>query len=62
MIGGKPAARAGDTCLCGVTAPEVIIGGSGTVVIGGKPAARMGDKTSQGSVIRAGLNTVIIGG
>ena len=60
MIGGRPAARVGDTCTCNGP-PDVIVGGSATVRIGGKPAARVGDGTAHGGVIVAGFNTVVIG-
>jgi uncharacterized Zn-binding protein involved in type VI secretion len=50
LIGGLPAARVGDMCVC-VGPPDVIILGSFTVLIGGQPAARMGDMTAHGGVI-----------
>jgi len=49
IIGGRPAARQGDTILCSSHGPASIAGGSLTVFINGKPAARMGDKTSCGT-------------
>jgi len=61
LIGGLPAAVAGDVCIC-VGPPDSIINGSSTVLIGGKPAARMGDKTAHGGTIVIGLPTVLIGG
>ncbi len=61
LIGGLPAARMGDPCVC--TGPtDTIIMGSSTVLIGGKPAARMGDTTAHGGSIVAGEFTVLIGG
>jgi uncharacterized Zn-binding protein involved in type VI secretion len=58
MIGGLPAARAGDGC--GV---DAIAKGSATVLIGGMPAARVGDLTgSGGAVMPPGAPTVLIGG
>ena len=60
MIGGMPAARVGDQCVC-VGPPDTIAMGSSTVMIGGKPAARMGDSTSHGGSIVLGCFTVIIG-
>ena len=40
-IGGLPAARVGDKCIC-VGPPDSISAGSGSVMINDKPAARMG--------------------
>jgi uncharacterized Zn-binding protein involved in type VI secretion len=59
MIGGQPAARAGDMVTC-VGPPDTIAAGSATVMIGGMPAARMGDSTAHGGIIIAGIPTVII--
>ncbi len=61
LIGGMPAARLGDQCLCSGP-PDSIITGSSTVMIGGKPAARQGDSTSHGGQITLGCPTVTIGG
>ena len=61
LIGGLPAARLGDLCVC-TGPPDSIIKGSGTVMIGGSPAARMGDNTAHGGVIIIGCPTVNIGG
>jgi uncharacterized Zn-binding protein involved in type VI secretion len=61
LIGGLPAARAGDPCTC-AGPPDVIVAGSSSVLIGGQPAARMGDLTAHGGVIVAGYPTVLIGG
>lgn len=61
FIGGLPAARLGDMCLC-IGPPDAIVKGSTTVLIGGMPAARMGDLTAHGGSIIAGFPTVIIGG
>ena len=61
LIGGVPAARLGDMCVC-VGPPDVIALGSMTVMIGGQPAARMGDITAHGGTIVVGCPTVIIGG
>lgn len=61
LIGGMPAARAGDLATC-VGPPDTIIRGSATVLIGGMPAARVGDTTAHGGVIVVGLPTVQIGG
>ena len=53
LIGGMPAARVGDMCLC-VGPPDSIVMGSATVLIGGMPAARMGDSTAHGGSIVLG--------
>ena len=59
LIGGLPALRLGDSCIC-AGPPATVVGGSGTVMIGGSPAARMGDSTSHGGVIAGGEPTVFI--
>jgi uncharacterized Zn-binding protein involved in type VI secretion len=59
LIGGMPAARVSDMCVC-VGPPDVIAMGSTTVLIGGMPAARMGDPTAHGGVIVLGCPTVLI--
>jgi uncharacterized Zn-binding protein involved in type VI secretion len=61
LIGGMPAARVGDMCVC-VGPPDSVVVGSSTVLIGGSPAARIGDATAHGGVIVGGLPTVMIGG
>jgi uncharacterized Zn-binding protein involved in type VI secretion len=61
LIGGLPAARAGDLCCC-AGPPDAIAQGSATVFIGGQPAARMGDMTAHGGKIAAGYPVVLIGG
>ena len=61
ILGGMPAARIGDLCVC-VGPPDTIVKGSSTVMIGSKPAARLGDSTVHGGVIVMGCPTVIIGG
>ena len=60
LIGGQPAAVAGDICVC-AGPPDAIAVGSATVFIGGKPAARMGDTTAHGGSIMQGCETVMIG-
>src|ERR1700758_3434617 len=60
LIGGAPAARVGDMCVC-VGPPDVIAKGSTIVLIGGMPAARMLDLTAHGGSIALGLPTVLIG-
>ncbi len=59
LIGGMPAARVGDMCVC-VGPPDVIAMGSTTVLIGGMPAARLGDPTAHGGAIILGCPTVLI--
>jgi len=61
IIGGMPAAVAGDIAVC-TGPPDSIAKGSATVMIGGRPAARQGDLTAHGGVIVAGNPTVQIGG
>jgi uncharacterized Zn-binding protein involved in type VI secretion len=61
LIGGQPAARAGDMAVC-TGPPDSIALGSATVLIGGQPAARMGDMTAHGGTIALGCPTVQIGG
>ena len=60
IIGGMPAARVGDMCVC-VGPPDVIALGSMTVMLGGQPAARMGDLTAHGGTIVMGAPNVMIG-
>lgn len=59
LIGGQPAARVGDSCVC-VGPPDTVAQGSSTVFINGKPAARMGDATAHGGRLTAGAPTVQI--
>ena len=59
LIGGLPAARVSDMCVC-VGPPDVIAMGSTKVLIGGLPAARMGDSTAHGGAIILGCFTVLI--
>jgi uncharacterized Zn-binding protein involved in type VI secretion len=61
LIGGLPAARVTDMCVC-TGPPDMIVQGSTTVLIGGLPAARIGDMTAHGGVIVAGQFNCIIGG
>ena len=60
LIGGLPAARVGDTCVC-VGPPDVIALGSFTVLISGQFAARLGDMTAHGGSIVLGHFTTLIG-
>ncbi|MBL7999530.1 MAG: PAAR domain-containing protein [Candidatus Kapabacteria bacterium] len=61
LIGGMPAAKLSDMCVC-VGPPDSIIKGSATVLISNMPAARMGDSTAHGGSIVLGMPTVLIGG
>lgn len=61
LIGNLPAAVVGDLLVC-VGPPDIIVKGSGTVMIGGRFAARQGDLTAHGGVIVSGFPTVQIGG
>jgi len=61
LIGGLPAARATDTCIC-AGPPDIVATGSATVFIGGLPAARQLDTTAHGGVIVTGFPKVLIGG
>jgi uncharacterized Zn-binding protein involved in type VI secretion len=60
LIGGMPAARVGDMCLC-IGPPDVVAMGSFTTLICSMPAARMGDMTAHGGAIVLGMPTVLIG-
>jgi uncharacterized Zn-binding protein involved in type VI secretion len=60
LIGGEPAARAGDLAEC-EGPPDMILTGSPTVLIGGRPAARLGDPCAHGGGITLGCPTVLIG-
>ena len=68
LIGGQPAAIAGDTHTCsmptpaGPHPPSPFPPGSATVLIGGRPALRVGDKSGCGAPIILGMLTVLIGG
>lgn len=69
LIGGKPAAVAGDPSLCfhvcGLPTPHPpspFPSGSVNVLIGGRPALRMGDLSGCGAPIISGAPNVLIGG
>lgn len=68
LIGGMPAAVAGDlhTCpLAWVLVPHAVTPftvGSATVLIAGRPALRTGDLSGCGAPIAGGLPSVLIGG
>ena len=59
LIGGMPAARMGDMCVC-TGPPDTIILGSTKVMIKGQPAARMGDSCAHGGTIVLGFPKVMI--
>ncbi|MCI5142533.1 MAG: PaaR repeat-containing protein [Candidatus Electrothrix sp. ATG1] len=67
LIGGMPAAVAGDTHVCAIPPPghaptsSLFPMGSTTVMIGGKPALRVGDTCLCGAGAAAGEPTVMIG-
>lgn len=67
LIGGLPAAVAGDNHMCSIPAntphpqASVFTVGSQTVLIGGKPALRAGDVCVCGASVAIGEPTVIIG-
>jgi uncharacterized Zn-binding protein involved in type VI secretion len=60
LIGGLPAARVGDMCVC-VGPPDVIVTGAFTVLISGQPAAHMTSMTAHGGVVILGMPTVLVG-
>lgn len=60
LIGGMPAARVGDMCLC-VGPPDVIAMGAFTVLICNMPAAQMGSLTAHGGTVVMGCPTVMVG-
>jgi len=67
MIGGMPAAVAGDTHICSLPptghqpTSSPFSAGSTTVMIGGKQALRVGDTCGCGASAAVGCPTVIIG-
>jgi uncharacterized Zn-binding protein involved in type VI secretion len=67
LIGGQPAAVAGDTHVCPLPPnshqPTVSVfpAGSATVLIGGKPALRTTDACICGAMVAVGDPTVMIG-
>jgi uncharacterized Zn-binding protein involved in type VI secretion len=65
LVGGQPAAAAGDAHVCGTPNPHpptAFAKGSVTVLIGGRPALRAGDVCACGAAVAAGFPTVLIGG
>ena len=65
LIGGKPAAVAGDSHVCPIPQPHppsAFAKGSATVFIGGRSALRQGDVAGCGAAITAGAPTVVLGG
>ena len=66
MIGGMPAAVAGDMHTCVIPPPPPhppatpFPAGSGTVMIQGRPALRQGDACGCGATVAVGLPTVVI--
>jgi uncharacterized Zn-binding protein involved in type VI secretion len=68
LIGGLPAAVAGDLHTCPVVSGVVAHAstpfpvGSATVLVGGRPALRAGDMCACGAPIAGGAANVLIGG
>ncbi|MEV4937445.1 PAAR domain-containing protein [Streptomyces zaomyceticus] len=67
LIGGLPAAVAGDAHLCAFPPPaphppSPFAKGSATVLIGGRGALRQGDMAGCGATVTVGCPTVGIGG
>jgi uncharacterized Zn-binding protein involved in type VI secretion len=60
LIGGLPAARQTDICIC-AGPPDMIVLGSPTVITAGMPQARILDLTVHGGTIVMGMPTVLIG-
>ena len=61
IIGGMPAARMSDMCIC-VGPPDLIAMGSTTVITSGMPQARIMDQCAHGGMLVMGCPTVIVGG
>ena len=59
LIGGLPAARVGDMCVC-VGPPDIIAMGSFKVLIGGMPAAHLGSLTAHGGTVVLGYPKVLV--
>ena len=66
LIGGQPAAVAGDQHVCPAHGPSPIPSaftqGSSSVSFGGRPALRSTDPSSCGAMGAVGFPTVLIGG
>lgn len=60
LIGGQPAAAAGDVCTC-VGPPDAISEGCPTVLVGNRPIAFKGAKTSHGGSLMQGEKSVTVG-
>lgn len=65
LIGGRPAAVAGDLHACPIVPPHPPVGpfpaGSAKVLIGGRPALRVTDACACGAMAAVGAPTVQIG-
>jgi uncharacterized Zn-binding protein involved in type VI secretion len=61
LTGSLLQARVTDQCVC-VGPPDIIVKGSGTVLVCSLPAARIMDQTAHGGMIVLGEFTVLIGG
>jgi len=62
IIAGFPAARVTDLAFCATGPPDVIVKGSGSVLVNSLAAARQFDQTTHGGIITLGCPTVLIGG
>lgn len=68
LIGGLPAATAGDVGVCpGLVHPllpgqQPVVLGIASVLVAGRPAARTGDPLACGAVVVGGAATVLVGG
>lgn len=66
LLGGMPAAVAGDLHACPIPSPPPhppttpFPAGSTTVLVGGRPALRAGDPCGCGAAVVVGLPTVVI--
>lgn len=67
LVGGMPAAVAGDVHACVVPSPPPhppttpFLAGSATVLVQGRPALRVGDACGCGASVVVGIPTVVLG-
>jgi uncharacterized Zn-binding protein involved in type VI secretion len=62
LVGNQPAAMRKSACSCALGLPNVIVGGSKTVLVSHNAPARVGDATAHGGQLATGCPTVLIGG
>lgn len=62
LVGNLPAATRKSACSCALGLPNMVVGGSTTVLIGHEAPARVGDATAHGGQLATGCPTVLIGG